>query len=147
MTRLLALAMLLFMTAGGGAGVTVSAQAAETYKARLGIAPVDANNQPFVTGSGTVTATLQGTKLAITGTFTGLQSPATTARIHIAPKGIRGPAALDLTATHATAGTINGQLTLTAAQVDHLKRGRLYVQLNSEKAADGNLWGWLAAAK
>lgn len=138
--------MLLLTVAAGGARVTVSAQAAETYTARLGIAPVDANNQPFVTGSGSVTATLQGTKLAITGTFTGLQSPATVARIHIAPKGIRGPAALDLTVTKATAGMITGQLTLTPAQVDHLKRGRLYVQLDSEKAADGNLWGWLGAA-
>ena len=58
----------------------MSAQAAETYTARLGITPVDATNQPFVTGSGTVTATLQGTKLAITGSFTGLQSPATIAQ-------------------------------------------------------------------
>ena len=146
MTRLLVLAMMVLGAGAGGAGATVAAQTAETYSARLGITPVDANNQPFVTGSGTVTATLQGTKLSVNGTFTGLQSPATIAQIHVGPKGIRGPAALDLVVTKANAGTITGQVTLTAAQVDHLKRGRLYVQLNSEKAADGNLWGWLGAA-
>ena len=147
MNRVLALALMLSPAIAGGAGATLSAQAAETYTARLGVTPVDANNQPFVTGSGNVSVTLQGTKLSLNGTFTGLQSPATIAQLHVGPKGIRGPAALDLVVTKATAGTITGQLTLTAAQVDHLKRGRLYVQLNSEKASDGNLWGWLMAVK
>jgi hypothetical protein len=147
MTRLVALAVLLSGASVAFATAPLSAQTIETYTARLGITPVDANNQAFVTGSGTVTATLQGTKLSIDGKFTGLQSPATVAQIHVGPKGIRGPAALDLVVTKATSGTITGQLTLSAAQVDHLKRGRLYVQLNSEKAADGNLWGWLALAK
>ena len=119
------------------------AQSQETFKARLGIAPTDANNQPFVTGAGTVTAVLRGMRLSVSGTFQGLQTPATTARLHLGPKGIRGAAILDLTATKATAGTLQGEFTLTAAQVDHLKRARLYVQVNSEKAADGNLWGWL----
>jgi len=119
------------------------AQNTPSYKARLGIVPVDANNQPFVTGSGSVTATLKGMTLSVSGTFTGLESPATIAQIHVAPRGIRGPAVLDLMVTKAPSGTIKGELTLTTAQVDHLQRGRLYVQLHSEKAADGNLWGWL----
>ena len=121
----------------------VLAQSAGTFKARLGIVPVDATNQPFVTGSGVVTAVLKGSTLSISGTFSGLQSPATIAQIHVAPKGLRGPAVLDLTVTKATSGMLQGELPLTAAQVDHLRRGRLYVQLHSEKAADGNLWGWL----
>jgi hypothetical protein len=45
-----------------------AAQAPPLYKARLGITPVDANNQPFVSGSGSVTATLQGAVLLIDGT-------------------------------------------------------------------------------
>src|SRR5689334_20393969 len=113
MTRLVALALLLSGGSVAFATVPLSAQATETYTARLGITPVDANNQAFVTGSGTVTATLQGTKLSIDGKFTGLQSPATVAQIHVGPKGIRGPAALDLVVTKATSGTITGQLTLT----------------------------------
>lgn len=120
-----------------------SAQAGETYKTRLGVVPIDATLQRTISGSGTVTAVLRGSRLSITGTFSGLQSPATIARIHIGPKGIRGPAVLDLTVTKGSAGTLQGELTLTATQVDHLKRGRLYVQLHSEQAVDGNLWGWL----
>src|SRR5690349_14855427 len=105
------------------------AQAPATYKARLGITPVDANNQPFVSGTGTATATLNGTTLAVRGTFSGLQSPATAANLHVGPRGIRGPVTLPLIVTKATSGTISGDLILTAAQIDHLRRGRLYVQL------------------
>ena len=32
---------------------------------------------------------------------------------------------------------------LTPAQVQELSASRYYVQLHSEKAPDGNLWGWL----
>lgn len=120
-----------------------AAQAPTVYKARLGITPVDANNQPFVSGSGSVTATLNGAVLVIDGTFTGLLSPATSARVHVGPRGIRGPAVLDLTVTKGRAGTISGELRLTEAQLEHLRRSRLYVQITSEQAADGNLWGWL----
>jgi predicted transglutaminase-like cysteine proteinase len=42
-----------------------------------------------------------------------------------------------------TARTLQGDFMLTSAQVDHLKRGRLYIQVHSEKAPDGNLRGWL----
>lgn len=143
MTVRLALAASVICLLLFGQSAHLSAQAGDTYKARLGVVPVDASNQPTISGSGTVTAVLKGSRLAITGTFSGLQSPATIARIHVGPKGIRGPAALDLSVTKATSGTLQGDLALTAAQVDHLKRGRLYVQLHSEKAPDGNLWGWL----
>jgi hypothetical protein len=32
---------------------------------------------------------------------------------------------------------------LSADQVDSLKKGKFYIQINSEKAPEGNLWGWL----
>jgi hypothetical protein len=51
---------------------------------------------------------------------------------------------LTVTKTEATSGTLSGNLELTSIQVADLERGRLYVQLHSEKAPDGNLWGWLA---
>ncbi len=38
---------------------------------------------------------------------------------------------------------VSGSFDLTASQVADLEKGRLYVQLHSEKAPDGNLWGWL----
>jgi hypothetical protein len=121
----------------------VRAQGAKTYKARLSPVPVVAYTAT-VTGSGSVTATLTGTKLSISGTFQGLNTPATVARIHKSPKpGIRGPMLLDLTVSNSTSGTIGGTFDLTAAQVQELAQGRYYVQLHSEKAPEGNLWGWL----
>ena len=50
---------------------------------------------------------------------------------------------LDLIVTKATSGTITGDLMLTAIQADHLMRNRVYVQVHSEKAPEGHLWGWL----
>jgi len=121
----------------------VYAQNAQTFKARLSPMPVDATNQAGTTGLGAVTAVLAGTKLSLSGTFSGLQTAATIAQVHVGPKGISGPAVLDLTVTKATSGTLQGELMLTSAQVEHLKRGRLYIQIHSEKAPDGNLRGWL----
>ena len=120
------------------------AQGATTYRARLSPVPLDAKMVGNVVGSGSVMATLTNTKLSITGTFEGLRSPATAARIHKSPKpGIRGPAIFDLKVSTGSSGTIGGALELTAAQVQELAQGRYYVQLHSEQAPDGNLWGWL----
>lgn len=118
-------------------------QSPSTFTTRLSPVPVDATTQPSTTGIGSVTATIQGTTLTVRGTFSGLQSPATMARIHVGPRGMRGLAAMELTVTKATSGTIEGTVTLTAVQVDHLRRNRLYIQVHSETAPDGNLWGWL----
>ena len=60
-----------------------------------------------------------------------------------AKTGMRGTPIGDLTATQATSGTISGSIELTKPQIDDLAAGRLYVQLHSQKAPDGNLWGWL----
>ncbi len=118
------------------------------YRARLAVVPIDIPMQATIAGSGAVTATLKGTTLAITGTFSGLKTAATMARMHRSPKpGMRGEPIGDLTATSRTSGTITGSIELTKAQVDDLAAGRLYIQLHSEKAPDGNLWGWLFAAE
>lgn len=117
---------------------------APVYRARLSVVPIDIPMQATVTGSGSATATLKGSALTITGTFSGLKTPATAARVHRGPRtAMRGPAIGDLTATAATSGTISGTLELTKQQVDDLAAGRLYLQLHSEKAPEGNLWGWL----
>jgi hypothetical protein len=123
--------------------VALGAQAPKTFRARLSTVPVEATTLPGLTGVGAVTAVLNGNKLTVNGTFKGLRTPATVARLHIAPKGLRGPAMADLTASKGTDGTIAGEVTLTPAQIDHLTRTRIYVQLHSEKAPEGNLWGWL----
>jgi hypothetical protein len=125
------------------AGQSIGAQSSEIFRARLSVVPIDAAMKATIAGSGSVTATLAGNKLTINGTFEGLRSSATEAHIHVGPKGIRGPAILDLTISKATSGTISGSLELTPAQVADLKNSRLYVQIHSERAPDGNLWGWL----
>lgn len=122
-----------------------NAQGARRYRARLAPVPLDARMVGNVVGSGSVTATLTSSKLSITGTFEGLRSPASVARIHKSPKpGIRGPAIFDLKVSSGSSGTISGAFDLTAAQVQELEQGRYYVQLHSEQAPDGNLWGWLS---
>jgi hypothetical protein len=134
------LSLALFCTA------TATAQAPRTFRARLSPVPIDVSMQATVAGSGTVSAVLTGSKLAVTGTFEGLKSPATIAQLHKGPvRGVRGPNVLDLTVakTDATSGTLSGSFDLTAIQIADLEKGRLYVQLHSEKAPDGNLWGWL----
>jgi CHRD domain len=119
------------------------AQAVRTFKARLSPVPLDVAMQATVSGSGSVTATLTGTRLVVNGTFEGLKSPATIVQIHKGQRGVRGPAILDLKATNGTSGTISGEIDLSRQQVENLQKSWLYVQLHSEKAPDGNLWGWL----
>lgn len=121
---------------------TAHAQGPSTFRARLSRVPIDVAALATVAGSGSVIAELTGATLAIRGTFDGLVSPATIVRVHRAPIGIRGKPIFDLTTAKATSGTIAGTIALTRTQVDDLKHGRLYVQLHSEKAPDGNLWGW-----
>lgn len=124
-------------------GSTTLTQTRE-YRARLSVVAIDLAMQATVAGSGSVTATLSGTTLKLTGTFQGLKSPATEARLHRGQKtAMRGPAIGELEVSGQTSGTISAAIELTEAQVNDLSNGRLYVQLHSEKAPDGNLWGWL----
>jgi hypothetical protein len=129
------------------AGADIAAQNADKFTARLAWVPISGADRANVTGKGTVTATLSGTKLAINGTFEGLVAPATVARVHEGiAKAARGPAIGDLTISKGTSGTISGAVALTPEQLASLKQGRLYIQVHSEKgvAPDGsNLWGWL----
>lgn len=124
--------------------LSLLAETGETYKARLTAVPADARTRPELAGSGTATGVLTGTKFTVSGTFQGLKSPATVARLHNAVMaGVRGPAILDLTTTKAVSGTLSGTLDLTPPQLEDLRKGGLYVQIYSEKAPDGVLWGWL----
>jgi hypothetical protein len=119
------------------------AQNPEKYKVRLATVPMDGGMRDAVAGTGSASGVLTGTKLTISGTFAGLRSPATVARVHGGvAKGVRGASLGDLTVSKATNGTVTGSLDLTREQVLSLQSGRLYIQISSEKAPDGNLWGW-----
>jgi hypothetical protein len=118
-------------------------QNSETFKARLSTVPMDVSMASTVAGSGSLTAILAGKQFTITGTFEGLRSPATTAQIHKAAKGLRGPAILDLTVSKAVKGTVSGSFEVTPEQIVDLRNSEWYVQIQSERAPDGNLRGWL----
>jgi hypothetical protein len=120
-----------------------AAQNQEKYKVRLATVPMDGGMRDAVAGSGSASALLAGTKLTINGTFGGLRSAATAARLHSGlAMGVRGAPVGELTVSKAMSGTITGSLDLTPDQVQSLRKGRLYIQISSERAPDGNLWGW-----
>jgi hypothetical protein len=82
--------------------------------------------------------------LTVSGSFSGLQGAATVAGLHEgAVLGVRGPAVADFTVPQAASGSFSAQFKLTPAQVQSLHQGRLYLQIHSATAPDGNLWGWL----
>jgi len=119
------------------------AQQARTFVARLSPVPITVAMQNVVAGRGSAKAVLAGTKLTVEGAFEGLRSPATVARIHLAPRALRGPSVLELVVSKGTNGTISGSFGLTPRQIEALEKGSLYIQVHSEKAPEGNLWGWL----
>jgi hypothetical protein len=120
------------------------AQTQEKYKTRLSPISMDASMRADIAGVGTASAVLTGTKLTVSGSFEGLRSPATIAQLRDGRgTGVRGPVAFDLTVTKATTGSIEGSFDLNPEQIQDLKKNRFYVQIHSEKAPDGNLWGWL----
>jgi hypothetical protein len=106
--------------------------------------PIEASTAANTIGAGDATAQLAGTKLTIRGNFAGLKGPATVARLHQgAVMGVRGPAFADVAIPTAPNGNFTAEVTLTAAQAEGLRQGHVYLQIHSETAPDGNLWGWL----
>ena len=133
--RLLAIALTLF--------AQTAAPPATSFRARLSPVPVESSNASKITGGGTVTATLDGQRLTISGTFQGMKSPATIAQVHMGQRGVRGPVEFDLQIDKSPGGSISGVITLTKIQVDTLRRGWYYIQIHAQDAPEGNLWGWL----
>lgn len=124
------------------ASFAVSAQ--ETFRVRLTTVPIETATRASVTGSGEATATLDGRRLTLSGRFAGLEGPAVKAQLHRGPVlGVRGPAVADIAVPAAAEGSFEARVELTRELVEALRDGRLYLQIDSEAAPDGNLWGWL----
>ena len=115
----------------------------EIYRARLSVVPLDVAMQANVAGLGQVTATLNGNRLTVTGDASGLRRPRPRFRSIAGRRAFPGRRSSQLTATKATNAMISGSLDLDPQQVEDLKGEQLYVQLNSERAPEGNLRGWL----
>ena len=124
--------------------VPSAGQNEERYKVRLSTVPMDVAMRSTVAGTGAATAVLKGATMTVNGTFDGLLSSGTTARVHRgAAMGVRGASLADLAVSKAQKGTISGSITLAPEQMQGLRKGQLYLQISSEKAPDGNLWGWI----
>ncbi len=121
-----------------------AAFAATTYQTNLGPMPLDEANKQNMLGRGDATAILDGNSLTVSGRFAGLPSPASAAHLKEGLAiGVPGQQAADLIVSPATSGTVSGTLILSAKQAAAFRTGKLYVQIDSQKAPSGNLWGWL----
>jgi hypothetical protein len=117
---------------------------AATFHFRLSPGPRLVGTRADRSGSGSVTATLEGSKLTLKGSFSGLLAVPTGAHLLMGPlPGVRGPLVADLTVSPATTGTLTGTVQLTKEQLASLHNGGLYVEIDSDKAPEGDLWGWI----
>ncbi|HWY63805.1 MAG TPA: CHRD domain-containing protein [Rhizomicrobium sp.] len=127
---------------------------AADYQVNLGPMPLDDETKAVIAGRGEATIHSDGKTMSVTGNFRGLPSNATGGHVLISPvTGVPGKSTFDLNIPKASSGDISGEFKLTPAQAAALRTGRLYLQLDSEKApADapwgphGTLWGWIFPA-
>ncbi|HSS15279.1 MAG TPA: CHRD domain-containing protein [Rhizomicrobium sp.] len=137
-------AIRIFLAAAFVGGFSGAAFAADVYASRLTSVAYDGAMRANVQGDGHVSATLNGSSLTVTGDFTALPSAASSVKLYSGPGiGVPGDALLDLQLSGQNQGSISGTVKLSGKQLAALKQGHVYVQLNSQKAPDGNLWGWL----
>lgn len=159
--RIIACFAVLALGASLLAALPMQAQGGDKYKVRLAPAPplglrgergtAFPTPASMVAGIGSASGTLSGRKFTVTGTFEKMASAATVAKVGLGlTTGARLDLILDLQLTKAatstplgTSGTIAGTFDLTPAQVDALKKGKMYIQINSEGAPNGHLLGWL----
>ena len=116
----------------------------EQFDTRLTAVAFDGAMRANVQGDGHTSAVLDGGKLSVTGNYTDLPSQAMSAHVFMGPAiGVPGSSIFDLTISGGTEGTFSGNFALNSKQLAALRSGHLYVQVDSHKAPDGNLWGWL----
>jgi hypothetical protein len=126
---------------------SLPAFAVENYQTNIGPIPLDGRNRVNVLGRGSVLATLDGGRFTLHGKFAGLATPATGAHLCLANvMGGTGAAIHDVAVTQAQSGEVSGTVMLTAEQIVALKAGKIYLLLDSQKAPNGNLWGWFQPA-
>jgi hypothetical protein len=117
-----------------------------TIQFRLSPGPRLVGTRADRSGAGTVTAVLDGSKLMLKGSFSGLLAVPTAAHLAMGSlPGVRGPVIADLTVSPETSGTLSGIVQLDSNQIIALHKGGLYVEIDSAKAPEGDLWGWIIA--
>src|SRR4051812_10717571 len=99
-------------------GVSAATLTAGKFETVLAPTQITDATKFTITGSGAVTATLQGNKFSVSGSFSGLASPATDAHVMMGIGiGIPGSPAFDLSVSTETSGTVSGSFTLSQPQV------------------------------
>jgi CHRD domain len=126
----------------------LGATALTTFPFRLSPGPRLVGTRAASSGSGSVTATLKDNELTLQGSFTGLLAVPTAAHLCMGTlPGVRGPVIAALTVSPATSGTLSGFVPLTPSQLAAFRKGGLYVEIDSDHAPEGDLWGWILPAK
>jgi hypothetical protein len=121
-----------------------AAAASSTFHVRLSPGPRLVGTRADRSGGGSVTATLQGDTLTLQGSFSGLLAVPTGAYLRMGSMpGVRGPLIGGLTVSPDTTGKLSGTVQLNAQQLSALRKGGLYVEIDSDKAPEGDLWGWI----
>ena len=137
--RLAAVAILAAIT-GAGQG----ADKAEKFQAYLSPMPHNDSMHANFSGKGNAVVSLEGDAVTLSGSFTGLASSATKAHLCLSQApGIPGKPVVEVTVPHGAEGKLAATFKLDKSQIEALQKGKLYVQIDSEKAPEGNLWGWL----
>jgi hypothetical protein len=115
-----------------------------TFHIRLSPGPRLVGTRADSSGSGSVTATLAGSNLTLKGSFSGLLALPTGAHLRMGSlPGVRGPRIADLIISPDMSGTLAGSVQLDADQLAALRKGGLYIEIDSDKAPEGDLWGWI----
>jgi len=127
-----------------GAFAAEKPTATKKYQAYLSPMPHHDVMHPLIKGKGNTVVTLTDDTVSLNGTFAGLASPATKAHLCVSmAAGIPGKPVIDLVVQPRVEGNVTGTVKLDKDQAMALQKGQLYIQIDSEKAPGGNLWGWL----
>jgi CHRD domain len=122
----------------------LGAYPATTIQVRLSPGPRLVGTREARSGCGSVNATLEGNILKLHGSFQGLLGLPTVAQLHFGSlPGVRGPAFSSLTITPAANGEISGQVQLSSEQLAAFHKGGIYIEIDSDRAPEGDLWGWI----
>lgn len=122
------------------------AAATQTLHCRLSPGPRLVGTRASSSGGGSLTATLSGNQLTLQGSFQGTLAVPTGAHLLMGSlPGVRGPIIADLIVSPSTSGTLSGTVQLKPEQLSAFHRGGLYVEIDSEPAPEGDLWGWLVS--
>lgn len=131
----------------GLAVVTMTATAAfadQSFDFRLSPGPRLVGTRAESSGAGRVHAELKGNLLALSGDYHGLLAAPASAQLMMGPlPGVRGPKLADLTITPAVEGKISGTVRLNRQAMAAFAKGGLYIEIVSQPAPDGDLWGWV----